>query len=56
MFNCEDNVQHHSCVIYCSFFSCGAHYIRETIRNFEIEGKNIVLGEIKAENIIGMLH
>ena len=27
--------QHHSCVMYCGVCSCGADYIRETIRNSE---------------------
>ena len=36
LFNNKDNVKHRSCVICHGICSCGAGYISEMIRNFEI--------------------
>ena len=35
LFNNNDEVKHHSCVIYRGVCSCGIDYIGETIRNSE---------------------
>ena len=36
LFNNNNKVKHHSCVIYCGICSCRADHIGETIRNSEI--------------------
>ena len=56
LFNNKDKVKHHSCVIYCGICSCGADYIDETIRNFEIRWNEHITGKDKNSDCVKHLN